>query len=315
MDPDDAEVRGGHTLHARGAAARSCHNLISAMTTQEALSQFREFMESTPPYVSKNIAGLYGYHHPQADQNPMSFPLPQIELHCETDGGPRYFTSTGQLTHVFASGQSWQFVHYRCKNCGHQVKTFALAVQHEKGADAVVMKLGEFPPFGAVISPRVQKLLGVGDLELYRKGMRAEAQGLGIGAATYFRRVVDNQWKQLVEEIRDAATRLGIKDVKVFDAALQETKFSRAVEMLKDAIPSKLLILDGENPLTLLYKSLSVQLHVLNDEECLQLATDIQLVLTVLLENIADVLKDQAELKGAAARLKPPKAPAQAQQS
>ena len=40
--------------------------------------------------------------------------------------------------------------------------------------------------------------------------------------------------------------------------------------MLKDAIPSKLLILDRENPLTLLYKSLSRQLHDLSDEECVQ---------------------------------------------
>ena len=90
----------------------------------------------------------------------------------------------------------------------------------------------------------------------------------------------------------------------MFDNALQETQFSAAVEMLKDAIPDKLLILNGENPLTLLYSPLSVQLHELTDGECLQQAADIRTVLTVLLENIADVLKDQEELKSAANRLK-----------
>ena len=80
------------------------------------------------------------------------------------------------------------------------------------------------------------------DLELYRKGSRAEAQGLGIGAATYFRRIVEEQWQRLVTEIRQAAAQLGAKDIELYDAALKETQFSRAVGMLTDAIPEKLLI-------------------------------------------------------------------------
>ena len=115
---------------------------------------------------------------------------------------------------------------------------------------------------------------------------------------------MDNQWQVLVKELREASLNVGVQDVSVFDAALNETPFSAAVKMLKDAIPGKLLILDGENPLTLLYQPLSVQLHGLTDEECLQQAADIRLVLTALLENIADVLNDQNELKDAANRLK-----------
>ena len=177
------------------------------------------------------------------------------------------------------------------------------AESHES-RDIDVMKLGEFPPFGAPIAHRIQKLLDKEDLELYRKGSRSEAQGLGIGATTYFRRIVEGRWKLLVKELRLAADRLGDADLDVFDNALQETQFSTAVAMLRDAIPGKLLILDGENPLTLLYSPLSVQLHALTDEQCLQQAADIRIVLTALLENIADVLKDQEKLKGAANRLK-----------
>ena len=61
------------------------------------------------------------------------------------------------------------------------------------------------------------------------------------------------------------------------------------------------------NPLTLLYQPLSKQLHTLTDEECLQQAADIRVVLTALLENIADVLKNQDELREAATRLKNPR--------
>ena len=71
----------------------------------------------------------------------------------------------------------------------------------------------------------------------------------------------------------------------------------------KNAIPDKLLILNGKNPLTVLYSPLSVQLHKLTDKACLQQAADIRNVLTAFLENIADVLKDQEELKNAVNRL------------
>jgi hypothetical protein len=63
--------------------------------------------------------------------------------------------------------------------------------------------------------------------------------------------------------------------LKVFDEALAQPQFSNAMDMLKDAIPPKLLILDGRNPLTLLYKPLGVQIHELSDEQCLQQAADI----------------------------------------
>ena len=131
---------------------------------------------------------------------------------------------------------------------------------------------------------------------------------MGIGAASYFRRVVENQWKLLVTEIRDAAAMLGVTDLKIYQEALMETQFSSAARMLQDAIPAKLLILNAENPLTLLHRPLSVQLHTLSDEECLQQAADIRMVLTALLENLADVLKDQAALQSAANRLKALKA-------
>ena len=268
-----------------------------------AVATWKTFLESTPPNVAVKITGLFGWHHPRS-HNSLSIALPDIQLYCETEGGLRLFATA--VDYILAKKRNWQFVSYKCKNCETRWKMFAVLIDQkdEDSQDGEVMKLGEFPPFGAPISSRVAKLLGPTDLELYRKGMRSEAQGLGVGAATYFRRIVDSQWKQLVTEIREVASKLGHDNLEVFDSALAEISFSKAVEMLKDAIPPKLLILDGENPLTLLYKPLSVQLHGLTDNECLQQAADIRIVLTALLENIADVMKSRDELKMAASRLK-----------
>ena len=237
-----------------------------------------------------------------------SLPTGYIKLHCERDNGLRRFDPCSKA-HNVSKIPTYQFIEYQCRDCQITSKTFAVMVIRslDVAVDVEVMKLGEYPPFSAPISSRIQKLLSKSDLDLYRKGVRAEAQGLGVGAATYFRRIVDEQWTRFVKEIRKAAELLGVEDLGVYDVALQETQFSRAVKTLKDAIPEKLLILGGENPLTLLYQPLSKQLHTLTDEECLQQAADIRVVLTALLENIADVLKNQDELREAATRLKNPR--------
>ncbi len=270
------------------------------MSTSEALAAWKLFLETTPPNTAVRIQGLA--EASQRLQGWWQFDPPQLQLHCEHDDGSRRFDPTSGDVDV-SSTLNYTFIKYQCRDCQTTLKTFAVLVGRN-GADVEAMKLGEYPPFSAPISSKIQKLLSESDLELYRKGSRAEAQGLGIGAATYFRRIVEEQWQRLVTEIRQAAAQLGAKDLELYDAALKETQFSRAVRMLKDAIPEKLLILDGENPLTLLYQPLSRQLHELTDEECLQQAADIRVVLTALLENIANVLKAQDELHGAVKRLK-----------
>ena len=87
-----------------------------------------------------------------------------------------------------------------------------------------------------------------------------------------------------------------------------ETQFSRAIDDVKDAIPPVLRI-SGHNPLTLLHSALSQGLHARTDQECLEIAGSIRVVLTELAERIGQVLKDQAELNAAVTRLlKPPAA-------
>ncbi len=283
-------------------------------STEEALEALRRFLELTPPNTPVSIAGLAEKIDVRVAGGTPYWTVvkavpKQVHLYCDHDDGVRRFNSRDRNQ----GGAGYTFLTYVCRDCGVFTKTFAVVTElryfksegkGEVQGQAQVMKLGEFPPFGAPISKRVRKVLEQeGDLELYRQGMRAEAQGLGLGAASYLRRIVDDNWKRLVQEIREAAAKLGQVDLGTFDAALQETQFSKAVQILKDAIPPKLLILDGQNPLTLLYRPLSVQLHDLSDEQCLRQAADIRLVLTALLENIADVMRDQAELKAAAARL------------
>ena len=209
------------------------------MASKDPVEALKAFLESTPPNVPVRIPApatedpLHGTWYVSAVPK-------RLQIHCDVDDGVRRFDASKQNS-LF---RGVQFLEYVCRDCGESKRTYALlTVLEDVGGEYVaeVMKLGEYPPFGTPISTRIQKLLGKDDLELYRKGSRAEAQGLGIGAATYFRRIVDSHWKLLVTELRRAAETLGHTDLAVFDNALQETQFSAAVRMLNDARLVKIL--------------------------------------------------------------------------
>lgn len=273
---------------------------------QAELRQWREFLESTPACVQRRFENLVYDMRPTGPGYQWAFPSPRIRLHCEVDDGARWHNPGANL--VECPQYQTLFIVYKCRDCGRSERTFALLLEPDIKATPTVLvavKLGEYPPFGSHLAKRLQGMLSKADLELYRKGLRTEREGQGIGAAAYFRRVVDNQWKALVKKLRDAAEKLGTPTEKltVFDEALSQPQFSAAVDMLKDAIPAKLLILDGRNPLTLLYRPLSVQIHNLTDEQCLQQAADIRVVLNETFDNISRVLKDDETLKAAVSRL------------
>ena len=91
-------------------------------------------------------------------------------------------------------------------------------------------------------------------------------------------------------------------------AAKNEVQFSKAVDLVKAGIPQVLLI-NGHNPLTLLHSALSEGLHAETDEQCLELATSIRVVLSDLAERLGNALKDHAELNNAVGRLMQAKKP------
>lgn len=272
-----------------------------------ALKAWREFLESTPAYVERRFEDIVVDLTPNGTGYLWGFRSPRIQLYCEVDDGVRWCDAVNGEIRCEHYG-NW-FLRYSCRDCGQWSKTFALIVSPEVAPDKSrtvnAMKLGEYPPFGSHLAKRLQALLSETDLELYRKGLRTEREGHGIGAAAYYRRVVEDQWKALVTKLRDAAEKLGTAEdkLRIFDEALAQQQFSAAVDLLKEAVPPKLLILDGRNPLTLLHRPLSIQLHMLTDQQCLQQAADIRVVLNETFDNISRVLSEDETLKAAVNRL------------
>jgi len=233
---------------------------------------------------------------------------PTLRLWCQSEhcNGERFFDNeTGASIKA-----DWNYFHleYCCRHCQSETKTYSLKAIRDRGSvSGQAMKLGEDPPFGPPIPPRLNKFIGT-DRELFYKGFRSENMGLGIGAYGYYRRVVENQKGQLIDEIIKVAKQINAPSPML--ATLEEAKnnhrFSDSVKTVKDAIPEVLKI-NGHNPLTLLHTALSKGVHELTEEECLRNAKNVRIVLSELCERMGEALKEQNELNQAVTDLMNPK--------
>jgi hypothetical protein len=269
-----------------------------------------EFLESVSPGTITDISGLaVAWKYNSGQLGGYRFAGPDIQLHCpnEACNGIRFFRQIG--SRVDLESGKWQFfyVTYRCSNCQHTEKTFSLALHREDSSlDGQCYKFGELPGYGPPIPARLMKMVGT-DRELFLKGRRCENQGLGIGAFVYYRRVVENQKSRILEEIIKVSKKLGAPGEAILklEAAKTESRFSQALKDVKDAVPQTLLI-NGHNPLLLLHSALSDGLHDRTDEQCLEIAASVRVVLGELAERLSQALKDEAELTRALAKLMNP---------
>ena len=266
----------------------------------ESTITLESFLEGTPPGVQATVADFR-----ETRDGAWRLVTPDIQLHCGSPqcGGPRPFSHRG--TNVQFTGQTLNvFLPYACRNCNLTHKIFALCLDHDGSErSGLALKYGEWPVFGPQTSNRLLTLIGP-DGDTFLKGRRAESQSLGIGAYTYYRRVVENQKNRLLDEILKVAERSRAQPqmLDALTAAKKESQFSKAVDLLKNAIPPALLI-DGHSPMGLLRTALSEGANAKTDEECLDMAMSVRIILQEFAERTDAALKDQGELRSAVSRL------------
>lgn len=267
--------------------------------------EWKEFLESQSPGKIRSVTGVAR----KPPQGAMLLETPVIRLYCDSGDceDQCFFKCTSGTRPI---GGTWEhiFLQYQCRNCETTRKIFAVRARVSgNSSNGEAAKLGEWPPFGPHIPSKVITLIR-DDKDLFIKGRRAESQGLGIGAYAYYRRVVENQRNRLMDEIIKVAerTNAGSEVLATLQAARKETQFNKAVDLIKDGVPASLKI-DGHNPLQLLHAAISRGIHELTDQECLEKATTVRLVLTDLAERISQALKEHKELQEGIARLlRPP---------
>jgi len=272
---------------------------MSEATTHVKLS---EFLAEAPSGTAREISDL-AHMEPEYGYNQLY--TPDLSLHCNSCGGTRIFRhveqrSDGRSTPIGTRGSNY-FLLYKCSNCTREHKHYAIRanLSADRGTSGAAYKFGEFPPFGPYIPPKLLALLGESADE-FKKGYRNETDGYGVGAFTYYRRVVVAQKNKILGEILKVAERTNASDTvkETLNAALRETQFSKSLKIAKGADLGSLYV-DGHNPLTALHSALSDGMHDLNEEECLAIAHQVRIVLAHLAERLSQMLSDSSELSKA----------------
>lgn len=265
----------------------------------------KEFFEKIPPGVNKNLSiNTYEQHQYGTQLPSKGILLPEITIFCSSDScnGDRIHDSKDEISVLVQSGKKL-FITYVCRNCKKNVKVFSIILSLQSETEAVIYKFGELPKFGERLPSKLIALFGK-DRDLFLKGWECEKEGLGIGAFSYYRRVVENQTGKIFDEIiRALKTLTGTGQIiSELETAKKQIQFTSAVDHIKKSLP-ELLYIDGHNPLTLLHKALSEGIHILSDEDCLELATSIRQVLSALIEKVSFITVENKELKSAVTKL------------
>jgi hypothetical protein len=259
--------------------------------------KLKEFLENVPPYQEEEVEDLNISNSISTTIN-----RPDLFIHCNKCGGERFF-DTQSVNLYKGTKEVFNYI-YTCKNCNKEQKIYSVMGKLEKTLNSgVIQKIGEYPPYGKPTPAKLISLIGP-EREVFLKGRRCENQGLGIGSYAYYRRVIESQKNRIIDQIINICNKYEKTDdlVMQLQAAKQETQFTKAIDLIKDNLPTALLV-DGYNPLKLLHKALSKGIHEMDDHECLERASNIRVLLSELSIRISEILKDEKELKEAISAL------------
>lgn len=272
---------------------------------EEQAISLKEFLEQTRASVEKVVKCFWVVDRNSASPRHRKMIYSDIRMYCRECGGERNFRALPFSPSVLMDIEKVNdHPVYRCGDCQKSIKEYALRVEFNYGGSARVYKYGEFPPLGIPVSNRVLRLFGQVDAALFQKGRQCESLGYGIAAFAYYRRVVENHKNELFSEIIKACrtVKAPAELVQELEDAKLENSFSASIEKIKTGLPQGLLI-DGHNPLTALHSALSVGLHIESDEDCLENAQAVRLVLAELVERIALLKQENRQLSSAVQRL------------
>lgn len=189
------------------------------------------------------------------------------------------------------SGGQVVILRYLCAHCNYYHRIFVIRIDKSR---KYILKVGQYPPWDISVEPNIQKVLGE-YLKFFKNALICESQGYGIGANTYYRRVIEG----VIDDFLDMILQLMNEGEKQeYEMALRETKKSKnaqeKIALVKDLLPKSLLP-EQFNPLKTLHGILSEGIHEKDDEECLKDAEIIREIITYLIKQINKDIIDQKE--------------------
>ncbi|MCX6234427.1 MAG: hypothetical protein NT175_06825 [Bacteroidetes bacterium] len=179
----------------------------------------------------------------------------------------------------------------RCQSCGATIDFLVQAYsdkswdERENGLNIYIQKIGQFPPYEISPDKIVEKYLIKEDFDNYKKALANLSISYGIGAYAYFRRIIENEIKRIIEDISTMDFEGAEKIKEALKSFESDHQMANLIDVVNKFLPKSLTEL-GDNPIRLLYEQLSGGIHSFSDEECLQKAEMIDIILSYVVKKV-----------------------------
>ncbi len=256
-------------------------------------SHIKEFLENAPLYSWRE------FKRPNANRS--SLWIKEIDAYCNTCKQHRPFqdlrasgAGSGMNIRALSTGQS--FFEFKCASCRKD--------RHEYLIDQVVsdetikiQKYGELPRKSLDRDPVLKKFFSH-DSDCYEKAGVCLANGYGIAAFAYMRRIIESNIGDLLDMIKEdiESTDSSSPSLAKLAELKKESPMSDKIKIANSALPDY-LIPSGLNPLGRLYQVLSEGVHNSSDESCLEKAAAVQACVKYLISELASRKKNRDSFK------------------
>lgn len=266
--------------------------------TEEQIA-LKDFLENRPLYNELVIPKIFNQH------NTTSVVLREIEYLCPNCGSVKPLHNDHKELLIYQLHVSdkflMTFVGFTCVSCQKYSKSFLINFEKQETNLLKVTKIGEYPQKELPKSKVLSKFFK-DDKQEYNKAVICLANGYGVAAFAYMRRIVENNINSLLDLIqedmdKESSLALSLAELK------KTSPMSDKIRIANNALPDYLKP-DGFNPLGQIYGLLSDGVHSLTDNECLEKAENLQACIEYLISELAAHKQNKEDFKKRLASLR-----------
>lgn len=175
--------------------------------------------------------------------------------------------------------------------------------ERDTGISIYVQKVGQYPAYDVGLNSTLKKYLNKEDQINYKRALTCLSISYGVGAYAYFRRVIENEIKRIIQDISqlDFAGALDVR--KALVTFEKDHQMSKLIDVLNKHLPLSLQELGG-NPIRLLYEQLSGGIHEYSDEECIEKSRSIDTIFNYVIKKVNEEKYQLGDVKSAMKSLK-----------
>lgn len=184
---------------------------------------------------------------------------------------------------------------FTCVSCRSKKKDYFVR-QSIKDDIVTFEKVGETPRPKLERDKQLENFFA-NDSDNYQKAIVCLANGYGIAAFAYMRRIIEQNIETLLNLLSEDTSSSDDKEIaQALSELKKESPMSDKIKVANKALPDYLKP-DGLNPLGKLYQILSEGVHSMSDSECLERATNLKACIKYLVSELASRKANREKFK------------------